>query len=298
MKISKRSLFSVIALVLTMSITAFGTVAYMTDSDQVTNTFTVGNIDIIVDETDTDGSQTGIVTPGTGDTPTRDQANDYELIPGLEQVKDPRITVKANSEECYVRMRVEMNCIEELQNIYLNYLNKYEADKLGPDESYAKPSVEDVLKVLVDINKNWAYESLDLENNIAVIEFRYVELDEFGFEDGDKIVSTSDTATVLPALFEHFTVPIWMTGMDLEKLNGFYLNVYGDAVQTEAFDDADDAWRAYDYQVLGVGSQPSEEPYEEPTETPAPTEGESAEGGETGSNEGGENQQTDETVTQ
>ena len=58
MKISKRSLFSIIALVLTMSMTAFGTVAYMTDRDQVTNTFTVGNIDIIVDECKEQGIET------------------------------------------------------------------------------------------------------------------------------------------------------------------------------------------------------------------------------------------------
>ena len=50
MRISKRSLLSVVALALTIAVTAFGTVAYMTDSDTVTNTFTVGNINITVDE--------------------------------------------------------------------------------------------------------------------------------------------------------------------------------------------------------------------------------------------------------
>ena len=55
MRISKRSLLSVVALALTIAVTAFGTVAYMTDSDTVTNTFTVGNINITVDEENVDG---------------------------------------------------------------------------------------------------------------------------------------------------------------------------------------------------------------------------------------------------
>ena len=50
MRISKRTMSMILALVLALSVTAFGTVAYMTDRDSVTNTFTVGNISIIVDE--------------------------------------------------------------------------------------------------------------------------------------------------------------------------------------------------------------------------------------------------------
>ena len=88
MRISKRSLLSVVALALTIAVTAFGTVAYMTDSDTVTNTFTVGNINITVDEENVDGipDENGNIIP------ERDRQNNYPLIPGLVQKKDPTMT--------------------------------------------------------------------------------------------------------------------------------------------------------------------------------------------------------------
>ena len=113
MKISKRSLLSVVALALTIAVTAFGTVAYMTDSDTVTNTFTVGNINITVDEENVDGipDENGNIIP------ERDRQNNYPLIPGLVQKKDPTMTVHAGSEECYVRFRVELTGYAALKAI-------------------------------------------------------------------------------------------------------------------------------------------------------------------------------------
>ena len=54
MKLSKRALIMVCALVLATTATAFGTIAYLTDRAQATNTFTVGNVDIDLDEADVD----------------------------------------------------------------------------------------------------------------------------------------------------------------------------------------------------------------------------------------------------
>ena len=54
MKISKRSLIMALSMVLALSVSAFGTVAYMTDRSSVTNVFTIGGIDIEMDETKVD----------------------------------------------------------------------------------------------------------------------------------------------------------------------------------------------------------------------------------------------------
>ena len=229
MKISMRTMMMIVSLVLTMTVVAFGTVAYMTDRDQVTNTFTVGNISITVDESNVDGD-----ADADGNIPERDKENKYKLIPGAEYVKDPTVTVEANSEECYVRFRVTLNCIAELRDIVKKHSN-VTADEL------AAYSPADLLALFVEIDDTcWVYEGYEMNGNVAEIEFRY-------FTE----VLTSEEDTVLPALFSTFSVPTFMDTEDLAKLNGLELIAYGDAIQTVAFTDADDAWEAFDYQVFG-----------------------------------------------
>lgn len=75
-----------------------GTMAWLTDSTPtVTNTFTVGDINIDLTETgaaDTDDTTEGIL----------DKA--YHFVPGDKLVKDPVITVEKGSEKCYLFLQV------------------------------------------------------------------------------------------------------------------------------------------------------------------------------------------------
>lgn len=74
------------ALVLVLSAAVVGTVAWLTDKTQAeVNTFTVGNIDIDLMETTTD----------------------YKMIPGEEIAKNPKVSVKAGSEACWLFVKVE-----------------------------------------------------------------------------------------------------------------------------------------------------------------------------------------------
>ena len=84
------------------------TVAYLTDAKQVTNTFTVGNVAITLDEAPVDS--TGKET--TGD---RGTANTYLFVPGGEYDKDPTIHVAANSEECYLFVKI-VNNLESVES--------------------------------------------------------------------------------------------------------------------------------------------------------------------------------------
>ena len=77
-----------------------GTMAYLTSQDTVTNTFTVGNVEITLDETDVD-------LYGVKDSETRVDKNTYKLIPGHTYVKDPVIHVASGSEACYLFVKVE-----------------------------------------------------------------------------------------------------------------------------------------------------------------------------------------------
>ena len=89
-----------------------GTMAYLTSQDAVTNTFTVGNVAIILDETDVDESATNVTTEG------RDKANAYKLMPGHKYDKDPIIHVASGSEDSYLFVKVvnEIAQIEDSAN--------------------------------------------------------------------------------------------------------------------------------------------------------------------------------------
>ena len=94
----KRTLTILIAVALVVVVAIGGTLAWLTDkTDPVTNTFTVGDINIELEETwntDNDG----------------DNINDSwtaQLVPGMNLTKDPVVTVKAGSEKCYLFVKVD-----------------------------------------------------------------------------------------------------------------------------------------------------------------------------------------------
>lgn len=81
-----RPIVLVLAVVLLVGATIGGTIAWLTDTtDEVENTFTVGNINITLEET----------------------KEDFKMIPGWTIDKDPVVTVKANSEDCWVFIKVD-----------------------------------------------------------------------------------------------------------------------------------------------------------------------------------------------
>ena len=100
MKKAKKILALLMCAVLLVGASIAGTVAYLTSQDVVTNTFTVGKVVITLDETDVDVN-------GVKDGETRVEANTYKLIPGHTYVKDPIVHVDAESENCFLYIKVE-----------------------------------------------------------------------------------------------------------------------------------------------------------------------------------------------
>ena len=81
----KKTLALVLALTLLVAGVVGGTLAWLTDQTaEVKNTFTVGDINIGLTETTTD----------------------YKMVPGNTIAKDPTVTVKANSEACWLFEKV------------------------------------------------------------------------------------------------------------------------------------------------------------------------------------------------
>lgn len=103
MKKTKKILLSMAAVALVAAISIAGTVAYLTSTtSEVTNTFTVGNVEITLDEAKVDEY-------GVKDTTTtaRVTENEYKLIPGHKYVKDPTIHVAEGSEDCWLAVKIE-----------------------------------------------------------------------------------------------------------------------------------------------------------------------------------------------
>ena len=74
-----------------------GTLAWLvTETDPVVNTFTYGDINITLHETDT--NKDGDNDPNT---------NTYPMIPGHTITKDPKVTFKANSEDAWLFVKLE-----------------------------------------------------------------------------------------------------------------------------------------------------------------------------------------------
>lgn len=113
MKIKSKALLLVLCAVLLVTASGLGTMAYLTDDDSATNVFTVGFVTITLDEADVDDDANkadSVTVNGV----VRDKANEYHLLPGHTYVKDPTIHVDANSEDCYLFVKVE-NGIEDIE---------------------------------------------------------------------------------------------------------------------------------------------------------------------------------------
>lgn len=204
---------SAIALV-TMSI--LGTVAYLKDSTAVKNTFTVGKVDIRLDEAvvDEEGASVGDLDQD-GNEDRTEVGNQYHLIPGKSYVKDPTVTLERGSEESYVRMLVTINCYDELTAIFEKpFLPQYFVD--GWDNNVWKTT-----GVIAE----------DDANNTATYEFRYY-----------KTVNAKDAELELEPLFTKINAPTSLTGEQLATIAGLEIVVEGHAIQETGFANADEAW--------------------------------------------------------
>ena len=87
--VSTRAFVALLALVLVIGCVAGGTVAWLVSApDPVVNTFTYGDININLTE-------------------TKPAGRSAKIIPGVNIEKDPKVTVLANSEDCWLLVEVE-----------------------------------------------------------------------------------------------------------------------------------------------------------------------------------------------
>ena len=234
MKTKSKALLLTLCAVLLVAASVLGTMAYLTSTDTVTNTFTVGKVEIKLDETD--------VTNPNG---PRVKANSYKLMPGTTYTKDPTVTVKAGSEESYVRMKVTFNNAAALMEM-LPSAEDFDDDadalalakKLAPmlyltNYTALDPVwLPDVTMLYGDaVLANPNYFDYDAANDTVTYIFYY-----------PTTVTATDKDVVLPAVFTEISLPEHVTGEQLAELNNFQITVIAEAIQAGSFKDAADAW--------------------------------------------------------
>lgn len=101
MKKTSKALLLALCAVLLVAASVMGTMAYLTSTTgPVTNTFTVGNVAITLDEAAV--GTDGVELQGA----QRTTSNTYHLLPGHSYTKDPTVHVDKNSEDCYLFVKV------------------------------------------------------------------------------------------------------------------------------------------------------------------------------------------------
>ena len=209
----KKILVACLCVALAVLTIAGTTLAYLTANDQVVNTFTVGNVQIKLDEAkaNTDGS---LYDNGA----TRVDANSYKLIPGQTYNKDPMVTVLKDSESSYIKMTVTFTKAAELDAIFAPTGATLTSIFNGYDSA------------------NWIYKgnTEDTTANTRTYEFWYKET-----------VAAPTADVELDALFDSITVPGTITKEQLATIEGMTITVNAYAIQADGFANAEAAWAAY-----------------------------------------------------
>lgn len=100
--VSNKTVAILLALVLAIGCAVGGTLAWLiSQTDSVVNTFTYGDINIDLYEHEYKASENEL---GTGKVT---KVDNYKIIPGVDLPKDPTVEVKANSEACWLFVKVE-----------------------------------------------------------------------------------------------------------------------------------------------------------------------------------------------
>ena len=175
-----------------------GSLAYFTDTEEATNTFEVGNVDITLTEPNWDAA-------------LKEDAKAATLIPGRVIAKDPTITVEATSQRAYTFMEVKLS--DDFAKLLADYATAKKIDLS------TVAGQKDLIAAWFSSTVKPKIMKLDLTD-------KYVILGVLSPKD------PGDTVTY----FDAVTVPADVDG-DMIKANGnykIYITAY--AIQAEGFE--------------------------------------------------------------
>lgn len=212
MKTRNKIMLLALCMVALIAVSVLGTMAYLTSTKTVTNTFTVGKVAIKLDETNVNPDGSAVTGEAGG---RKEEGNAYKLLPGHTYTKDPMVTVIKGSEKSYIKMTVEIDKSSELDAIF-------------------SPDGAKLMEIFIGYDAtNWEYKGNTVKNNTRTYEFWYKEAVD---------ASTATENVKLDPLFDSIKVPDNIDGDQLATINGMNIKVNAYAIQADGFTDAADAW--------------------------------------------------------
>ena len=234
MKTKSKALLLTLCAVLLVTASVLGTMAFLTSTASVENTFTVGSVKITLDEAKVNGKGKPINANGQVVTDLaaaeRVKANSYKLLPGHTYTKDPTIHVDAASEDCFIRAKVTLTNAKE----WIEIATKYADNK-----------VENIIKG-TDDNIWWVSPpAVDTANNTVTYTFVYKN-ESHTDELGKRIWTSTDSKDLV--LFKEIAIPGGLTNDELKGVGNSKITVVAEAIQADGFETEAAAWAAFDAQ--------------------------------------------------
>ena len=224
MKTKSKALLLTLCAVLLVAASVMGTMAYLTSTDKVENTFTVGSVKITLDEAKvtTDGK------PVEG--AARVAENSYKLMPGHTYTKDPTIHVDAASEDCFIRAKVTLTNAKE----WIAIATKYADNK-----------VENIIKGTDD--NIWWVSQPAVDETANTVTYTFVYKNESHTDElGKRIWTSTDSKDLV--LFNEIAIPGGLTNDELKGVGSSKITVVAEAIQADGFETEAAAWAAFDAQ--------------------------------------------------
>ena len=211
----KKLTLVVTCIVLVAAMVIGGTLAYFTDSKTATNTFTMGNVNIKLDETD-------IKNPA-GDRVT---SNAYDVYPGEVVTKDP-IVHNTGKNGAYIRATV---------NVY-NWMNLVAAYYPDFKETFPNDGYKAALNLLVgELGEGWSVVDVVAGDTFTIGQFDA----KFVLKYDGVLAAGADTT----AMFQTVTIP---AGIDNANASSFQsVKVVAQAIQADGFNTWEAAFAAYE----------------------------------------------------
>lgn len=223
MKIKSKALLLALCAVLLVVASVLTTLSYLTDTKEVKNVFTVGNVKITLDEAkvNTSGEPLKKAADTSEDVPAesvaaayRVTANEYKLQPGKTYTKDPTIHVDQNSEPCFLFVKIDNGLVQTIEGTAVNIEAATQTD--------GYKTIADQMAALGWVEVTGA----DLVDGI----YAYV-----GTADGATLPLQVAGSTDI-AIFEKFKIADSVDGTTLANFDGSQITVTAYAVQASGFE--------------------------------------------------------------
>lgn len=236
----------------------YGTMAYFTDTDSETNVFTVGDIDIGLNETDWD-------EPADPNHPTDDE-NGGNMYPGYTVYKNPTIknisTKKNGTEPCYARINIEVIDNDEslaqgrdvlvtdqkaldliLQTIRFDSTYNGNYSKAGTATQLTEGNIPGYDLTTINkcptVNPQWTKDEVRSTANKWVYNYMGANM--------DGVLNIGEEST----LFTNIVIPTDWNQTQMHTIGDFRLKITTEVIQAKGFANQASAYNALDAEIKG-----------------------------------------------